>query len=43
MVKLTVRLPENLVERAKIAAVKQKTTLQEMIRVALEAHLKEVR
>ena len=43
MVKLTVRLPENLVERAKIAAVKQKTTLQEMTRVALEAHLKEVR
>jgi predicted HicB family RNase H-like nuclease len=43
MVKLTVRLPESLVERAKIAAVKQKTSLQEMMRVALIAHLKELK
>lgn len=40
MLKLTVRLPEKLVEKAKIRAVKERTTLQDMVTVALEAYLK---
>lgn len=40
MVKVTVRLPENLVEKAKIRAVKERTTLQEMVAAALETYLK---
>lgn len=40
MLKLTVRLPENLVEKAKIRAVKERTTLQDVVTVALEAYLK---
>ena len=40
MHKLTIRLPEAMVERAKIRAVKEKTTLQEMVTTALEAYLR---
>ena len=34
------RLPENLLERAKIRAVKEKRTLQDITTAALEAYLK---
>jgi predicted DNA binding CopG/RHH family protein len=40
MFKLTVRLPESLIENAKIRAVKERTTLQEMVAEALAAYLK---
>jgi predicted DNA binding CopG/RHH family protein len=40
MLKLTVRLPESLVEKAKIRAVKERTTLQDMVTLALETYLK---
>jgi predicted HicB family RNase H-like nuclease len=40
MLKATVvRLPEDLVRRAKIAAIERETTLQQMVADALEAHL----
>jgi len=38
--KTTLRLPENLLERAKIRAVKEKRTLQDITTAALEAYLK---
>jgi hypothetical protein len=37
---LAVRLPESLVQRAKLRVVREKTTLQEMVEVALDAYLK---
>jgi predicted HicB family RNase H-like nuclease len=41
MHRLTVRLPDELVQRAKLAAVKGRTTLQRMIAQALENSLKQ--
>jgi hypothetical protein len=38
--KTTLRLPDNLLERAKIRAVKEKRTLQDITAAALEAYLK---
>jgi hypothetical protein len=38
--KTTLRLPDNLLERAKIRAVKEKRTLQDITTAALEAYLK---
>jgi predicted DNA binding CopG/RHH family protein len=40
MVKLTVRLRDTLVERAKIRAIKEKVPLQNLMATALEAYLK---
>jgi hypothetical protein len=40
MFKLTARLTENLAERAKIRAIKEKRTLQEVVALALEAYLR---
>jgi predicted HicB family RNase H-like nuclease len=40
MLKLTVRLPESLVERAKIRAIKERSSLQDLTATALEAYLK---
>lgn len=40
MHKLTIRLSEALIERAKIRAAKERTTLQKMMTDALEAHLR---
>lgn len=40
MFKLTVRLPDNLIERAKIRAVKDRLTMQDLVTEALEAYLK---
>jgi len=40
MFKLTVRLPDTLVEKAKIRAVKDKRSLQDLVHDALEAYLK---
>jgi predicted DNA binding CopG/RHH family protein len=40
MFKLTVRLPDSLIERAKIRAVKDKLTIQDLVAGALEAYLK---
>lgn len=37
---LTVRVPPDLIGRAKIRAVKEKTTLQKMVTALLEAHLR---
>lgn len=37
---LTVRVPSDLIGRAKIRAVKEKTTLQKMVTALLEAHLR---
>jgi hypothetical protein len=43
MFKLTARLPESLVERVKISAIRRKVSLQEAVAEALEAWLKENR
>lgn len=40
MSKTTLRLPENLIERAKIRAIKERRTFQEITTAALEAYLK---
>lgn len=40
MVKLTVRLPDSLVRRAKIQAIKRRTKFQVLIEPALETFLK---
>jgi predicted DNA binding CopG/RHH family protein len=40
MSKTTLRLPENLIERAKIRAIKERRTFQEIATTALEAYLK---
>jgi len=40
MFKLTVRLPNSLIEKAKIRAVKDRRTLQDLVSDALEAYLK---
>jgi predicted DNA binding CopG/RHH family protein len=40
MFKLTVRLPDSLIEKAKIRAVKDKLTMQDLVADALEAYLK---
>ncbi len=40
MSKTTLRLPATLLERAKIRAIKEKRTLQEITAAALEAYLK---
>jgi predicted transcriptional regulator len=40
MTKITIRLPDALVQRAKIRAVRQRTQLQKIIAAALEAWLK---
>jgi hypothetical protein len=40
LVQTTIRLPQPLLERLKIAAVRRKTTLQEIAAEALEAWLK---
>ena len=37
---LTVRVPPDLIERAKIRAIKEKSTLQKIVAAALEAYLK---
>jgi hypothetical protein len=37
---LGVRVPESLIERAKIRAVREKSTLQDLVETALEAYLK---
>lgn len=39
-VKVTVRLPEALVERIKIRAVKERRSIQELAQLAFEAYLK---
>lgn len=41
LVKVTIRLPDRLVTRAKIHAAKTKTTLQAIITEALTNHLKD--
>jgi hypothetical protein len=38
VIKVTMRLPENLVERAKIRAIKEHRTLQEIAAAALDAY-----
>jgi hypothetical protein len=38
---LTVRLPEGLLERTKIRAIKEKATLQSLVAAALENYLKQ--
>ncbi len=40
MTKVTIRLPENLVERGKIRAIKERRNFQDVIAEALEAFLK---
>ncbi|HKN01435.1 MAG TPA: hypothetical protein VJX23_13035 [Candidatus Binataceae bacterium] len=40
MVRLTVRISPDLVERVKIRAVRERTTLQALVAAALEAYLK---
>ncbi len=40
MVKLTVRLSESLAERARIRAIKERKSFQDVVAAALEAHLK---
>ncbi len=40
MSKTTLRLPESLIERAKIRAIKERRTLQAITADALEAYLK---
>jgi hypothetical protein len=40
MFKVTMRLPENLVERAEIRTIKETLTLQEIAAVALDADLR---
>lgn len=40
MSKTTLRLPEKLIERAKIRAIKEKRTLQDIAMDALESYLK---
>lgn len=40
MSKVTIRLPDDLVERAKIRAIREHRTLQEMTAEALEAYLR---
>jgi hypothetical protein len=40
MSKTTLRLPGSLLERAKIRAIKEKRTLQDITTAALEAYLK---
>lgn len=40
MVKVTVRLPEALVERVKIRAVKERRSIQELAQLAFETYLK---
>ncbi len=41
MTKTTLRLPEALMERAKIRAIKERRTLQEITTEALEAYLRQ--
>jgi predicted HicB family RNase H-like nuclease len=43
MFKLTARLPETLVERVKISAIRRKVSLQDAVAQALEEWLKEDR
>ncbi len=38
---MTVRLPEGLLERTKIRAIKEKATLQSLVAAALENYLKQ--
>jgi len=40
MFKLTVRVPDNLIERSKIRAIKDKLTMQDLVTEALEAYLR---
>jgi predicted DNA binding CopG/RHH family protein len=40
MFKLTVRLPDSLIERAKIRAIKDKLTVQDLVTEAIEGYLK---
>jgi predicted DNA binding CopG/RHH family protein len=40
MTKVTIRLPQNLVERGKIRAIKERRNFQDVIAEALEAFLK---
>jgi predicted DNA binding CopG/RHH family protein len=40
MLRVTVRLPDSLVEQAKIRVVKDRRTLQDLVTDALEAQLK---
>jgi hypothetical protein len=40
MFRLTVRVPETLAEKAKIRAIRDKSTLQQLVTDALEAYLK---
>jgi len=40
MFRLTVRVPETLAEKAKIRAIPDKTTLQDLVSEALDAYLK---
>jgi len=40
MFRLTVRVPETLAEKAKIRAIQDKTTLQDLVSEALDAYLK---
>jgi hypothetical protein len=42
MSKVTIRLPQSLVQRAKIRAIKERRALQEITAEALEAYLKRV-
>jgi plasmid stability protein len=41
MFKLTVRLPDGLIQRAKIRAIKDRRTVQDLVAEALEAYLKD--
>jgi predicted HicB family RNase H-like nuclease len=40
MFRLTVRVPENLAEKAKIRAIRDRKTLQQLVTDALESYLK---
>ncbi len=40
MFKLTVRLPDDLSERLKIRAIKERRTLQAIVTIAIEQYLK---
>lgn len=40
MSKVTIRLPDSIIERAKIRAIKERRTLQDITAEALEVYLK---
>ena len=40
MVRMTVRVPDGLAEKVKIRAIREKISLQELVKHALEAYLR---